>query len=139
MCLGESCAAVLVTCEALATRLASTAVPVVVVDRDRSRIDAEPGERLPSTTEPDDVAAIFYTSGSSGRPKGVEVRHRSIHRLVVGNLHADVRATDVVGQMSNTSFDPSTLEIWGALLNCASLVVLPRELVLSDAAFTRVL
>ncbi|MCK6548044.1 amino acid adenylation domain-containing protein [Myxococcota bacterium] len=131
-------ARVVVTTEALAATLPSD-VPCVVVDRDRDRalIDAAPASCPPSTTTVDDVAAIFYTSGSSGRPKGVEVLHRGIHRLVVGNDHADVGPTNVVGQMSNTSFDPSTLEIWGALLNGASLVVLSRERALSEASFTR--
>ena len=33
---------------------------------------------------PGDVAAIFYTSGTTGRPKGAELTHRAL----VGNLHA---------------------------------------------------
>ncbi len=28
--------------------------------------------------EPDDVAALFYTSGTTGKPKGVELSHRSL-------------------------------------------------------------
>ena len=32
----------------------------------------------PSPAEPDDVAALFYTSGTTGKPKGVELTHKGL-------------------------------------------------------------
>jgi acyl-CoA synthetase (AMP-forming)/AMP-acid ligase II len=46
---------------------------------------AEPLAQAP-TAAADDVAALFYTSGTTGRPKGVELTHRAI----VGQLTAAV-------------------------------------------------
>jgi len=73
--------------------------------------------------EPDDVAYIMYTSGSTGRPKGVVVPHRAVLRLVIDNDFATLGPDEVILQMAPLSFDASTFEIWGALLNGGKLAV----------------
>jgi len=69
----------------------------------------------------------MYTSGSTGKPKGVVVPHRAIVRLVRDQDMMTFSNDLVFLQLSNTSFDASTLEIWGALLNGAKLVLLPQQ------------
>ncbi|MFL6604095.1 MAG: amino acid adenylation domain-containing protein [Steroidobacteraceae bacterium] len=71
----------------------------------------------------DDVAYVMYTSGSTGRPKGVLVPHRAVVRLVLDNDFATVGPDEVILQMAPLSFDASTFEIWGALLNGGKLAV----------------
>lgn len=73
---------------------------------------------------PDDPACLMYTSGSSGLPKGVVIPHRGIVRLVCGIDYARLGPGEVLLQICALPFDASTLEIWGALLNRSSLVVL---------------
>ncbi|WP_340067242.1 MupA/Atu3671 family FMN-dependent luciferase-like monooxygenase [Ascidiimonas aurantiaca] len=41
--------------------------------------DTYPKEAPKANLKPDDLAYIIYTSGSTGNPKGVKVKHRSIH------------------------------------------------------------
>ena len=72
-----------------------------------------------------DVAYIMYTSGSTGRPKGVAVAHRAIARLVRNSDYVQFTPRDVFLQLAPISFDASTFEIWGALLNGARLVIHP--------------
>ena len=67
----------------------------------------------------------MYTSGSTGRPKGVSVLHRGVVRLVKGSNYVNLTAEEVFLQLSSISFDASTFEIWGSLLNGAKLVVMP--------------
>jgi amino acid adenylation domain-containing protein len=73
----------------------------------------------------DDLAYVAYTSGSTGKPKGVMVPHRAVERLVVDPGFVHIGPDDVVLQLAPVAFDASTLEIWGALLNGARLVVPP--------------
>ncbi len=71
------------------------------------------------------LAYVMYTSGSTGRPKGVAVVHRGIVRLVRNTNYAKFDAEQVFLQLAPFSFDASTLEIWGPLLNGGRLVIPP--------------
>ena len=77
-----------------------------------------------------DGAYIMFTSGSTGEPKGARILHRGISRLVINTDYVQFTPADVVAHASNTSFDASTFEIWGALLNGARLAIVPRETLL---------
>jgi len=78
------------------------------------------GDRLPAA---EDLAYIIYTSGSTGIPKGVEVPHRAILRLVSGNNFLQPGPGWRILQTGSLAFDASTYEIWGALANGATLVL----------------
>jgi amino acid adenylation domain-containing protein len=81
---------------------------------------------MPKLT-PDAPAYIMYTSGSTGTPKGVVVPHRAIVRLVREQNFVAFGPDLCWLQLSNISFDASTLEIWGALLNGGRLVLQPQQ------------
>ncbi|MBV2363327.1 amino acid adenylation domain-containing protein [Streptomonospora nanhaiensis] len=78
---------------------------------------------------PDDLAYINFTSGSTGLPKGVPVRHRGIVRLVHGARYARLDEHAVLLQMAPVTFDAATFEIWGALLNGGTLVLYPSPFI----------
>lgn len=86
-----------------------------------------PGDtsRLPSI-EGADLAYVMYTSGSTGRPKGVAVPHRGITRLVLDQSFIEFRPGDMVLHSTTISFDASTVDVWGALLNGATLVIMSK-------------
>ncbi len=73
------------------------------------------------------LAYILYTSGSTGQPKGVCTPHRGVTRLVKAPTYITLDRHDVLLQAAPLSFDASTLEIWGALLNGGTLVLLPTS------------
>ena len=72
------------------------------------------------------LAYVTYTSGSSGRPKGVAVEHRGVVRLVRSADYVELGSSAVILHHSPLSFDASTFEIWGALLN-GGRVALPAH------------
>ncbi|NWE03709.1 non-ribosomal peptide synthetase [Pseudomonas sp. IPO3749] len=92
---------------------------------------------LPQSAE--SVAYILYTSGSTGAPKGVQVPHRAISRLVLNNGYAEFNARDRVAFASNPAFDASTLDVWAPLLNGGCVVVVEHGVLLSQAAFASLL
>ena len=65
----------------------------------------------------------MYTSGSTGRPKGTSIEQRSVVRLVKNSDYIELGPEEVMLQFSPISFDASTLELWGSLLNGGKLVV----------------
>lgn len=74
------------------------------------------------------AAYVMFTSGSMGRPKGVQIAHRGVVRLVCDTNYIHVKATDRLILLSPLAFDASTFELWGALLNGACLVVYQQPL-----------
>ncbi|MGE5343810.1 MAG: amino acid adenylation domain-containing protein [Candidatus Omnitrophota bacterium] len=88
-------------------------------------MDAPAGHRPLATS----LAYIIYTSGSTGKPKGVLTMHSNVTRVVKHTNYIDVVPADRVLQLSNYAFDGSVFDIYGALLNGASLVVIDRETV----------
>ena len=81
----------------------------------------------PVHVSPHNLAYIMYTSGSTGTPKGVAVTHRNVVRLVKHNTFADVGPDEVFLLLAPLSFDASTFEIWGALLNGGRLAIAPPQ------------
>ncbi|HEY6927954.1 MAG TPA: amino acid adenylation domain-containing protein, partial [Steroidobacteraceae bacterium] len=72
-------------------------------------------------------AYVMFTSGTTADPKGVVVPHRAVVRLVIDTNYVEVTPEDAILQFSTPSFDASTFEIWGALLNGATLVLYTGE------------
>jgi amino acid adenylation domain-containing protein len=72
-----------------------------------------------------DAAYVLFTSGSTGTPKGVVVDHRAVIRLVHDVGWTSFTTDAVFLAFAPLSFDASTLEIWGPLLNGGKLVIAP--------------
>jgi amino acid adenylation domain-containing protein len=121
--LADAGAALIVCQSGFADRLPPTALPVVPPEQ-----LAAPLARATAAGpagDPEQIAYIMYTSGSTGVPKGVAVTHAAIARLAdPRNLYAP-RTDDVYLLMAPLSFDASTFELWVPLLSGATLIVAP--------------
>jgi len=117
----------------------SAAVPGIVLGEAGDALADESPEPFDGGASGDDLAYVMYTSGSMGQPKGVAVPQRAVSRLVMNADYLQLGPGDVVGHASNVAFDAATFEIWGALLNGARLVVLPKEVILSPGDLDKAL
>ncbi|MFY2561712.1 amino acid adenylation domain-containing protein [Corallococcus terminator] len=128
----DSSVAVVLTQQPLRPLLPPHSRPTVCLDSDWPVISREPVE--PPTgirVSSDQLAYVLYTSGSTGKPKGVAISHRSIVHLVRDTNYVDLGPDDCMAQVGTPSFDAATFELWGALLNGARLVIIPRDVLLS--------
>ncbi len=123
--LDEARPAALVTLEAHADALPARGIPTIFLDRDREALESAAAGPLESGATAESLAYAMYTSGSTGRPKAVAVPHRAVVRLVRGADWARLDGDQVFLQLAPLSFDASTLEIWGPLLNGGRLVLAP--------------
>ena len=122
---------------------AEMSVPVLALDASGGSADgvAATAACPPPTRsiQPDDLAYVMYTSGSTGRPKGVMVEHRNVVQLALNTSFAKISPADGVIHCANPAFDAATWEIWGALLNGASIVIVDLEILLEPGAFVRLI
>lgn len=84
---------------------------------------------------PDDSVYVIYTSGTTGKPKGVIINQTNIITLVKGADYTELSDDMVVMQTGELSFDASTFEIWGTLLNGGTVHLVPKMLLLDYQEF----
>ncbi|MEV5506706.1 amino acid adenylation domain-containing protein [Streptomyces orinoci] len=98
-------------------------------------LDDAPKSFASAATSAADCAYVAFTSGSSGRPKPVAIPHRGVVRLVLSDRQLPPPGPgDGVLHAYGLSSDASTIEIWGALLTGACLVLADRAELLSAVA-----
>ncbi len=81
---------------------------------------------------PDARAYVMFTSGSTGQPKGVEVPHRGILRLVCDAGYVELGAAHTVLHAAPLAFDASTFEIFGPLLTGGACALYPERVPTPD-------
>ncbi|WP_344583734.1 amino acid adenylation domain-containing protein [Streptomyces lunalinharesii] len=89
----------------------------------------------PATVDAAAPCCVFFTSGTTGRPKGVVSPHRATARLFQPGGFARFTGGTVMPLAAPTPWDAFSLELWSVLLNggCAVIVTDPY---LSPTALT---
>lgn len=93
-----------------------------------NRMPIVPNKAVGSTSHrsPDNVAYVIFTSGTTGRPKGVQVSQRSLVNRLLWMQHAyPLLESDSVLQKTPYGFDVSVWEFFWPVIVGASLVMAP--------------
>ncbi|GAB2714348.1 non-ribosomal peptide synthetase [Kitasatospora kifunensis] len=122
--LADADAALVVTADRFAGRLAGAGRALVRVDGGAELIAGRPATAVAGRVDPESLAYMIYTSGSTGQPKGVLIEHASYahHCRVIAEAY-DIRPTDRVVLLSALTFDVAMDQIAATLLAGASVLV----------------
>ena len=86
---------------------------------------SDPGAGPP---DPGRLAYVFFTSGSTGEPKGVEIDHRgAVNTVLAVNRQYEVGAGDRVLALTAPTFDLSVYDLFGLLGVGGTMVFPPRD------------
>jgi len=82
-----------------------------------------PGTQLP-TVDPESLAYVIFTSGTTGEPKGVMIRHQSAANTIADLLaRFGIGPDDRVLALSEATFDLSVFDVFGTLAAGGTVVV----------------
>ena len=116
-------------------------------ERDLLCIDAEianPAAELASNPNiplhPSNLAYTIYTSGSSGKPKGVSIEHRSlVNCLCAMQREPGFDMSDVMVSVTTISFDIAGLEIFLPLITGGKLILATKDQAMDGSLLARLL
>lgn len=112
------------------------AVSILDLDTKHQEVESATGAKE-SLAQSNDLAYIIFTSGTTGRPKGVMVEHHSlVNRLEWGQNEYQLSSDDVLIQKTSITFDVSLWELFWWSISGASLSLLkpgaegnPKEII----------
>lgn len=126
--LTSSRASIVVTTERLADELPATGPIMVCLDADAEVIAAGPTSAPAPSATGGNLAYVLYTSGSSGRPKGVMVEHRSAANYLTWCAEAyDATGGRGAPVHSSISFDLTVTSLFGPLAGGSTVHLVPER------------
>lgn len=88
--------------------------------------------------EPESLAAILYTSGSTGMPKGVALSHRAMLNFAQWAAETfNIQNNDHIASLAPFHFDLSVFDLFSSLNRGATVYFVPAMLSMSPSRLTR--
>ena len=134
--LHDTRARIILTRQELLPELPAHAASVLCLDSDRAKISSENTQDLAARVGRENQVCIFYTSGSTGQPKGVAITHGALLNYTLSAIKSyQLQARDRVLQFASMSFDASLEEIYPCLCVGATLILRTDEMLDSVSKF----
>lgn len=109
---------------------------VSVLGLDEAYAEQHPDGGLGVAVEADQLAYLYFTSGSTGEPKGALCEHQGLVNHVLAKLHdLEIGSGDVVAQTAPQCFDISLWQLVAALVVGGQTLVVEQDVVLDVERF----
>ena len=130
----------LITHSSLLETLPEYSGRTLCIDRDWQTIAKEDKHPCPRSTNLQNLAYIIFTSGTTGKPNGVQVSLRGLANLALTEKDTlPITTESRILQFSSLSFDASIWEILSALLNGAILCMADQRAMTPGPEFATML
>lgn len=103
-------------------------INTLLLQQFKNNLSSYSSDGIHRSLTPEDLAYVIYTSGTTGQPKGVMIEHASVVNLIFSLTESfQIDASDKTLLFSNYFFDASVEQMFLALLNGGSLVVIDKR------------
>ena len=127
--LEDTQAPILITQEHLQLSLPASQAHIISLESEWPQIERYPGHISPRTSvQPDNLAYIISTSGSTGQPKCVQIVHAAVCNLLIDLRHRlALSENEVTAALASFAFDMSLPELFLPLITGTQAVILKPD------------